>query len=199
MRREPVQERGRNRLELLLSAAERVILEKGLDGYSVRQVLRETDTNIATFYQYFPTREALARSVIERHTAQLSSLVSAAFAGADPTDIRSSLAKVQAAIVDYYRANPVTSRIWPGVHADLALGAMDTSDTEHNYEAIREFFVRACPNADAARLDAVARLAAFTAGQLYRHALELPEEKQNALLAEYHDMICSTLERLRDD
>ena len=197
LRRLPVQDRGRNRLDLLQSTAERLILEKGLTGYSVREVLRETDTNIATFYQYFPNKKALARSIIEKHIDELSKLVAKAFAEADPGDVRTSLSKVQQAVLSYYRANPVTRKIWPGVHADDALSALDTADTERNYEAIRGFFAIAAPRASDEAIKAMARITAFASGPVYRDALSLDPDLQSAVLEAYLDLIASAVEGLR--
>ena len=197
LRRRPVQDRGRSRLELLQNTAERLILEKGLTGYSVREVLRETDTNIATFYQYFPNKKALARSIVERHIGALSEVVAEAFSEADPDDVRSSLSKVQQAVLSYYRANPVTRKIWPGVHADDTLSALDTADTERNYEAIRGFFALVAPRASDGAIHALARITAFASGPVYRDALLLDPDLQSAVLEAYLDLIASAVEGLR--
>ena len=197
LRRLPVQDRGRSRLELLQNTAERLILEKGLTGYSVREVLRETETNIATFYQYFPNKKALARSIVERHIGALSQVVAEAFSEAEPGDVRSSLSKVQEVVLDYYRENPVTRKIWPGVHADDALSALDTADTERNYEAIRSFFAVAAPNARDEAINALARITAFASGPVYRDALSLDPDLQSAVLESYLDLIASAVEGLR--
>lgn len=51
----------------LLEAACRCFLRMGYDAVTVRDILRQTDLAVGTFYNYFPDKEALLRELLELH------------------------------------------------------------------------------------------------------------------------------------
>ncbi|MEU7219936.1 TetR/AcrR family transcriptional regulator [Nocardia iowensis] len=69
-RREPVQERSRERVERLLSAAQELVDEQGPEAVTTRAIAERAQLPVATLYQYFANREAvlgeLALRIIDR-------------------------------------------------------------------------------------------------------------------------------------
>lgn len=63
LRRMPIQRRARNTVEVILTAAERVLLEKGYDGLSTTQVAKVAGVGIGSLYQYFSGKRELVRSL----------------------------------------------------------------------------------------------------------------------------------------
>jgi TetR/AcrR family transcriptional regulator, transcriptional repressor for nem operon len=53
--------------ERILDAAERLILDKGLAATSVDEILSESGTSKGSFFHHFPTKNALARALVERY------------------------------------------------------------------------------------------------------------------------------------
>jgi TetR/AcrR family transcriptional repressor of nem operon len=55
--------------ERILDAAERLVLDKGLAATSVDDILAESKTSKGSFFHHFPTKNDLARALVERYAA----------------------------------------------------------------------------------------------------------------------------------
>ena len=53
-------------VDRIVVAALQIIDEAGMDGLSMRSLAKRLNSSTATLYRHFPTREALAQSVIDR-------------------------------------------------------------------------------------------------------------------------------------
>lgn len=62
---------GAARREALLDAAEALLVERGLEGFRVREVAQWAGVHPASLLHYFPDREALLRGVVARTVAAL--------------------------------------------------------------------------------------------------------------------------------
>ena len=79
-RSDPQQERSRNRQQALLDAAEEVLAEVGAEGVRMREVARRAHLPIASVYHYFPSAQALIRTLVERLLDELRSVLTAGLA-----------------------------------------------------------------------------------------------------------------------
>ncbi|HMI49531.1 MAG TPA: TetR/AcrR family transcriptional regulator, partial [Gemmatimonadaceae bacterium] len=61
-----VQQRGRDSLERLLTAAEKTLETDGLDGATVPAIAARADMSVGNVYKRFPDKDALFRAVYER-------------------------------------------------------------------------------------------------------------------------------------
>lgn len=66
----PQQARSQRTLEKLLDAAERILLERGLDAVTVPEVVREAGSSVGSFYARFPDKRALLETLHERACTQ---------------------------------------------------------------------------------------------------------------------------------
>lgn len=60
---------GQQTRERILDGAQRLILEHGLSATSVDAILSETGTSKGSFFHHFPTKNHLARALVERYAA----------------------------------------------------------------------------------------------------------------------------------
>ncbi len=195
LRKQPIQDRSQARLDRIVAVAEELILQKGLVGLSIREVARRADTNIATFYQFFPSRGSLTRHIVELYNARLEQrVVDAVNRLSETADTRATLAHLQAAMVAFYDSHPVTLEIWPGVQADHALRQLDQQDSDRNAAQMVLLIRRLRPDAPQARIEAAADLMVVTGGPIFRHAVRQPPEKRLELLAQQLDMITALVE-----
>lgn len=58
-RREPVQQRSRERVQRLLGAARTILERDGLDALTSARIAKEAAVPVGSFYQYFPNKEAV--------------------------------------------------------------------------------------------------------------------------------------------
>jgi TetR/AcrR family transcriptional repressor of nem operon len=61
--------RGDETRERILDGAERLILDRGLAGTSIDEILSETGTSKGAFFHHFPSKNHLARALVERYAA----------------------------------------------------------------------------------------------------------------------------------
>jgi AcrR family transcriptional regulator len=66
-RRPPVQQRSKATVEAVLTATAQVFEEKGYGGGTTNRIAEAAGVSIGTLYQYFPSKEALAVALLERH------------------------------------------------------------------------------------------------------------------------------------
>lgn len=58
--------------DAILEAARQVFLDRGFDAVTIRDVIRKTDLAAGTFYNYFRTKEALFRALVEERVQDLT-------------------------------------------------------------------------------------------------------------------------------
>jgi AcrR family transcriptional regulator len=86
VRRKPQRQRGHERVAALLEAAGACFVEKGYEGTTMTEVAARAGAAIGSLYQFFPTKEALARALLEQYAqAALEALDKLAAASADWT------------------------------------------------------------------------------------------------------------------
>ena len=78
-RREPSQERARQKVELILEAATRIIDQEGLAGLTTNRIAEVAGISIGTLYQYFKNKQQILSTLGEREvrtvTAKMLSLI----------------------------------------------------------------------------------------------------------------------------
>ncbi|MCM8556767.1 TetR/AcrR family transcriptional regulator [Sphingomicrobium sediminis] len=139
MRKQPVQERSQKRLAELMATAERLIIEQGVADFSVRAVLRETGTSMAAYYEFFPTKAALLRSLVEKYGDQLNKVIARALIDRRQDTPEQRIDAGLDAIFAFYVDNPIALRLWPAIHYDNALSELDRRDTERNADLLLAF------------------------------------------------------------
>ena len=114
----------------LLEAAEGVFAEQGFAGATTAEIARRAGVPKANLHYYFPTKEGLYRSVIER---VLTAWLAAASSFDTSDDPRLALSAYIGAKMDLAREMPLATRIWS---AEIMRGApiiqdfLDTTLTE---------------------------------------------------------------------
>lgn len=68
-RRPPVQKRSRATVEELLLAATQIFEEHGYAAGTTNRIAERAGVSIGTLYQYFPSKEAMAVALVERHVS----------------------------------------------------------------------------------------------------------------------------------
>ena len=74
-RRAPVQERGRRRVQQLLTAAAEVIAEVGVDNATTNAVAARASTSVGVLYKFFPNKQALVEALAQRYVDSIDDLL----------------------------------------------------------------------------------------------------------------------------
>jgi AcrR family transcriptional regulator len=91
--RPPMQNRSRETLERVLEAGERLLIEKGWDGFTVQEVSRRAKVSIGSIYARAPSKEALLLAIYDRATDRMAEENDASLApdehwdGLDPREV----------------------------------------------------------------------------------------------------------------
>ncbi len=71
----PQQARSHKTLERILDAAELLILERGLDNITIKDIARRAESSVGAFYARFTDKEALLRTVFQRFCEQAEATI----------------------------------------------------------------------------------------------------------------------------
>lgn len=74
-RRRPIQGRSRATVDAIVDATARILVRRGWSGLTTNHVAEKAGVSVGTLYEYFPSKEALVRQLVERHLARAESLL----------------------------------------------------------------------------------------------------------------------------
>jgi len=74
-RKSAVQERSRATVDVILQATARILVKEGYDRASTNRIAQAAGVSIGSLYQYFPSKEALVATLIERHMDEMMAIV----------------------------------------------------------------------------------------------------------------------------
>src|SRR6478735_5747847 len=105
-RRVPTQERSRRRVEEILDAAARLVVERGVEALSTRDIAQAAGVPVASLYQYFADKEDVLLALAQRDMDEMDTQVSADLAAVGELSMASLVSTVMAAYVAVYRRRP---------------------------------------------------------------------------------------------
>lgn len=73
--RQPLQQRAKDRFESVLDEADTLLLEAGLDGFSIPELAKRLDYPRASIYKFFPTPSAVLNELVKRYLAQMEGVL----------------------------------------------------------------------------------------------------------------------------
>lgn len=109
-RKLPVQARSRAMVDSLLEATTRILVRDGWDGLSTNQVARLAGVSVGSLYQYFPSKEALVKAVLERWGQRLMEDMTSLASSFVNASLDDAVKAVVNASLDLCRVDPVLQR-----------------------------------------------------------------------------------------
>lgn len=195
LRRPPKQERSRERVEEILSAAKRLIGEKGIDAVKMREIAALAGGPISSIYQYFPNKSAIIATLHSQWSSEVYASMEAGLADVAGLD---ELFAAAATILDGYHrrivSDPAILDMMNAVQADKALNNMDIAETRRQAHLFCEI---GRPWIDEERFEAFSRTA-FLMFQLangaVRLALAVGGDETQAVITDYKMIIRTQLQ-----
>lgn len=111
-RRVPRQARSKQRVEDILDAASRLVLDRGVDALSTRSIAEAASVPVASLYQYFADKEAVLLSLVDRDMAEMDRQVLEDLGNAEPTSIGDLVETTMRAFTKVYARRPAFVEIW---------------------------------------------------------------------------------------
>lgn len=163
MRSKGVQARSRERIEHLLSAAESLIAEAGIEGLVMRELARRASLPIASVYHYFPSSNSVIRALAIRHMEQLQQFLAEKLAfvemGSQDDQMRAEIAgNMVREVAEFVLQAKGSAAIWDSLRASPELRILDMEDTAKNSRFLEPFVRWVVPGLDTARVYTVTYL-----------------------------------------
>ena len=103
---QPVQRRSRETLGRIVAATRELLNENVFEELSVQRIVRRAGCSVGTFYQRFPTKDAMLPYLLEIHYAEIEQRLTRVLAASEG----SPLARRVAEIVEFFAATAVADR-----------------------------------------------------------------------------------------
>ena len=142
--RMPKQSRSQQRVDMILSAARKIIGERGSTNLSIADIASEAGITPGSIYQYFPNRSAVLAALAEQYLNELGERI-AVVLDESPKDFASTVEKLDELIEVFFQMNmkdPVMRDILLGLATDKSLREMNRQDSE---EKVRMFCAAFAP------------------------------------------------------
>lgn len=105
--RKPLQQRAKDRVEVVLQEAETLLLESGISGFSIPLLAERLEFPRATIYKFFPTPYALLNELAERQLAALEAhLATYSTQLRQAKDWQEVVTRMVYAAAEFYRKHP---------------------------------------------------------------------------------------------
>jgi AcrR family transcriptional regulator len=141
-RKQPLQQRSRETVAVILEAAARVLEARGLEGYNTNAVAERGGISVGSVYQYFPNKDALTLALIARFEEELLEKVRDAFAAAEGKNLTTSLNLIVRAQLEVHAERAGLNRILETEEDRLRPKSSDSSAARELKELVRALLER---------------------------------------------------------
>lgn len=186
LRREPKQERSRRRVEELVAAAERVLVEEGAGALSTTRVAEAAGVSVGAVYQWFDDLDGLTDALALRYLEDFKAL------GRQLAEERSSGdpgGRALDAFADAFRARPGFRAMWFGGLRTERLRDLTRPGLADLTASLAQVLALEAPEADPARRDAAAAMVVRVVDAMLRQAFRTDDQGDPALLEETRTML----------
>ncbi|WP_284775139.1 TetR/AcrR family transcriptional regulator [Agrobacterium sp. lyk4-40-TYG-31] len=182
VRRTPVQERGRRRVQQLLDAAADVIAEVGVDNATTNAIAARANTSVGVLYKFFPNKQALVEVMAEKYVTEIEGLIGQQEnEGIADWPLRDAIEWIVRATVVFHKTNPAFHHVYRAVRGGSA--GKSASLLDHTKAVISHLLTLRMPNTGTDR-DLHATIVVEAAHALIVHACTLPAQDRARLTEE---------------
>lgn len=197
-RRVPRQQRSRDRVERILDAAARIVLDSGADAVTTRSVADLADVPVASIYQYFADRDGLLLALAERDMAEMDEQVASDLGALGLLSVPSVIDTTMRAFVAVYHRRPAFVRIYLRGRTNSAIHDYGRAHNRRIAERMLDFLVGAgLVRADAPL--AAAELAVEIGDRVFQLAFEADDTGDTFLIDEGIRMVVAYLDAYTTD
>ncbi|MBB3455570.1 AcrR family transcriptional regulator [Rhizobium sp. BK313] len=189
-RRIPSQQRGRERVERILSVAMELIEKNGSDALRMGEIVEKAGVSFGSLYQYFPDKTAIIRVLAERFNEQGRQCVESELALVKSTaDLPGALGSIVDGYYAMFRDEPVMRDIWHATQADKLLQEIDADDMEWHSQAFLAVLHGLWPERDSEELVRIARLTMQLVAAAVRYAISIEKDEGDRAIALFKAML----------
>jgi len=193
-RRVPRQERSRRRVEGLLDAAARLVVERGVEALTTRDIAEAAGAPVASLYQYFADKEDVLLALAQRDMDEMDTQVAADLAEVEVLSIATLVRTTMAAYVAVYRRRPAFVEIYLRGRTNVAVHRFGRQHNARTAQVLLEFAVDSGLAGPDLGLE-VAVLAVEVGDRVFQLAYEHDDAGDPRLVEEGIAMMTAYLER----
>lgn len=193
-RRIPTQERSRRRVEVILDAAERLVVEQGIDALTTRGIAEAAGVPVASFYQYFGAKEDVLLALAGRDMAEMDAQVLADLGSLEVLSLATLTRSVMESFVAVYHRREAFVVIYLRGRTNVAVNQFGREHNRRVAAMLRTFAV-AAGLADDDLPPAVAELAVEIGDRVFQLAFEHSLRGDDFLIEQGVAMVTGYLER----
>jgi AcrR family transcriptional regulator len=170
MRREPRQQRSRDRVRLILGAADAILSAEGFEALTVRRIAEAAGVPVGSIYQFFPDKAAVIDALAHTYIAEFDGAIEALVGASDAALWDDLVGTLIDAFADLYRSHPGYVALWSGRHLSPELARADEANNAAIADGVRRILVRQAALPDGEQLAGVARISVVVADALLQFA-----------------------------
>ncbi|WP_395657397.1 TetR/AcrR family transcriptional regulator [Nocardioides sp.] len=193
-RRVPRQERSRRRVEGLLDAAARLVVERGVAALTTRDIAEAAGAPVASLYQYFADKEDVLLALAQRDMDEMDTQVAADLAAVEVLSVATLVRTTMAAYVAVYRRRPAFVEIYLRGRTNVAVHRFGREHNARTAALLRDLAIEAGLARPDLPLD-VAVLAVEVGDRVFQLAYEHDDGGDQRLVEEGVAMVTAYLER----
>lgn len=166
LKRQPTQERSRQRLNNIIESTNTLLTRDGLKGLTMPKLAKEANISVGSLYQYFPNKLAVLKALYEEYLSTLRSVINN-FADAltEETDWRTGFEEM---FDEVFNAEERNGPIPELIQAMAIYPELDNIDREHSIK-VGHGILRVCkhyqfPGTDAELMDLIQFIYALNIG-----------------------------------
>jgi AcrR family transcriptional regulator len=190
VRRQPGQQRSRERVEHILDVAAEMIARDGIAATSMSGLAKAAKVSLPSIYRYFPNKQAILHTLLERTATRVRTLMLESVGDISSTE--QALAGMTVAMRAYwqlYRDDPTFAGIWAAAAAVPELVQQDIEDTRRTGALLAEAFRDAVSPAMAPHLEVLGFMCAHLASSSVRLAAQLEPTDADVVIEAMTDRI----------
>ena len=149
-RRNPTQQRSRERQERILAVATQLIATKGSDQLKMSEIAERSEISIGSLYQYFPDKSSVIRTLAERYNVESRRCIEEVLGAVeDAQGLRAAYSELLDQYYEIVLATPAMRDIWSGMQADKQLMALELQESRIAGGLLADAMLRVYPGSDA--------------------------------------------------
>jgi L-fuculose-phosphate aldolase len=184
LRREPTQQRGRERVQRVLDAADRLIAADGAEALGTRQVAAEAGVSIGSVYFWFPDKESIAAALAGRYWVEFAELVAGVADAASDGTLDDPVGEVLQVLATGFRTSPGFVALWFGGKLTQRIRAATRPFRNEVAASVERILAVVAPDAEPHMFPTVARTVLLLGDGILREAFLLEHGGDPLVLSE---------------
>ncbi len=198
-RRTPTQVRGKEKVDLILTAAKELIGERGNDAVSMREIAKDCGIAPSSIYQYFPDKNALLEAIMAEYYEKFADILESGFNGVSDMDGYAKAAdKGLDRFYKLFKEEPILATIWASVQGNTVLLEMDIRDSRENAEIMTKVQCSIFPTLKRKDIFDTNFLLANMMGPTVRVALTVGGAEGNRLMKTFKELVIQRIKSIVD-